>query len=315
MPSAPTGWGTGKGGGYGKGGSGCLSNKQKACPIARPSWDYEWKIATRTYGDEGCKEARDEVRKREAEARDRTRELGEKVDLGAAGDYWEKVAVVKTVSERRAKAVPFSDIDRSAARWRGSSSNSSQQQATGVTDDPWLGIDKEITITASSSSSWQVTAAHVGGVTKSVGQVCFDHQHGRCTRGNLCRFSHGDTGGDSRDVGWAAADSWSQTGWSSTAAVLPERDTPSKGSQPIGSRPLPRPERSYTAEDKAMRAEQRKLDHAKRRAAGQAPAQPILGLPSRAIVSSLEPAQTRHAAPVPIGQSSITDRLSGGIFQ
>jgi len=86
MVASGRGRGRGRGGGGGGG-----SSVPKAAPIARPSYNYQWNLDHREYSAD-LKERREEARKADAEERQRAREQGDKVDLGAAGEYWEKIA-------------------------------------------------------------------------------------------------------------------------------------------------------------------------------------------------------------------------------
>lgn len=77
--------------GSSKGSKGRGTPKAKAAPIARPSHDYKASIGQREYTAEE-KVEREELRRLEAKTRQLARDGGFAVDLGAAGDQWDKAA-------------------------------------------------------------------------------------------------------------------------------------------------------------------------------------------------------------------------------
>eukprot|EP00931_Biecheleriopsis_adriatica_P058969 TRINITY_DN35207_c0_g1_i1.p1 TRINITY_DN35207_c0_g1~~TRINITY_DN35207_c0_g1_i1.p1 ORF type:complete len:423 (+),score=97.62 TRINITY_DN35207_c0_g1_i1:30-1298(+) len=115
--------------------------KAKAAPIARPSWDYEWKIQNREYGGDE-KVRREEARRQEAEERRLAREAGYKADLGEAAAYWEHVAESSTTGGKgggKGKAGKSSKGGKSSgkgAAHRASPSNGGYQQRPD-TSDAW----------------------------------------------------------------------------------------------------------------------------------------------------------------------------------
>lgn len=235
-----------------------MTNKEKACPIARPSRDYAWKIASRDY--DGEKEAREEARRLEAEAREKAREQGEKVDLGLAGDYWEKVADPNKPKEKakafsaRPSASSGWNAAASPAVWRPSASTSSQSGS-----DAW--------------ASWTGKKIEAGAEDKRP-SASSRPASGKAPAPATNGWSSGNNGSgqsDNWNNGWN--DGWSESSASKPGRAVDARSAPSR--VPPGS------ERSYTQEDKAKREAARKRQMEERRQGQASQAQPIAGLPSR----------------------------------
>jgi len=174
-------WLSGKSSGKGK-----SAPRQKACPIARPSRDYQRQIDSRDYSED-TKESREEIRKWEVEERIQQRASGQEVDLGKSAAYWEMCSAPlgrpaprydqfrasrPTYSESRswtsgpasaaagaavasaravpAEASPAAGSDESWGKWRGTSSIWSEptwKEPTGKSSQKGAG----------SASSWSST--------------------------------------------------------------------------------------------------------------------------------------------------------------